>query len=267
MSAFIRSALQIILTAAGLAKGLAAQEIRFKIGVTNIHVDALVKRNGQSVRGLMRDDFVVRDEGDSRPLVAFAEESVPLDLVLLMDNSAFGLGARNPREAVKGMFTAASNALKQMRRYDRTAIVSVGGPHLEQDLTADQKAIAAALDRLSLREIDVGSRSLGIQWAVRLLQADADARGEGAPERKRAILMITRVQSVVWAPDEPVIQQLWSMDAALHAIAVPVDYYRASVSNPRLEQYAAYCQGHRRRCGPRPREGSSRPRRSHSIEL
>jgi hypothetical protein len=124
MNAFARSALPLLLTAAGLAQDLAAQEIRFESGVTNIHVDVLVKRNGQSVRGLTRDDFVVRDEGESRPLVAFAEEPVPLDLVLLMDMtwSGFNRGERRERDLMKDMFAAGSNALKQMRPYDRAAI-------------------------------------------------------------------------------------------------------------------------------------------------
>ena len=245
MSAFARSALPLILTAAGLAQDitaqdLAAQEIRFESGVTNIHVDALVKRNGQSVRGLMRDDFVVRDEGENRPLVAFAEEPVPLDLVLLMDMTWAGLNPddRRERDLMKDMFGAASNALKQMRPSDRAAIISTANPHLAQDLTADQKAIAAALNPIRLRGIGDSVRSLGIQWAVRLLQADAKARGEGAPERKRAILMITFNESHVWMPDDPLIQQLWSMDVALHAISVRVDIHDRpiwTVKDPRID--------------------------------
>ncbi len=194
MSTLARSSFPILLIAAGLAQGLAAQEIRFESGVTNIHVDAVVKRNGQSVRGLMRDDFIVRDEGDSHPLVAFAEEPVPLDLVLLMDMTWSGLDGRDPRarDLIKDMFAAASNALKQMRPYDRTAIVSTADPHLAQDLTTDQHAIAAARHPVPLRGLGGSVRSLGIQWdGAWLLQADAKARGPGAPERKRAILMIT----------------------------------------------------------------------------
>ncbi len=116
--------------------------------------------------------------------------------------------------------------------------VSTTDPHLEQDLTADQKAIAAALSRVHTHRIGNSVRSIGIQWAVRLLQADAKARGPGAPERKRAILMITFNESRVWMPDEPLIQQLWSMDVALHAIAVPVDIHDLpmwTVKNPRID--------------------------------
>lgn len=62
-----------------------AQDIRFEAGVTNAHVDALVKQGGQTPHGLTKDDFIIRDGGKAQPILAFKEETVPLDLIIILD--------------------------------------------------------------------------------------------------------------------------------------------------------------------------------------
>ena len=200
-----------------------AQDIRFETGIANVHVDALVQEAGQSLHGLTKDDFVVRDDGKVQPILAFEEATVPLDLIVMLD-TAGGLQYPNLSNHRDKEAAAAIGALSQLRAKDRTAVISFAGPRVEQEFTSDQTAIAAALERAAHGIPMIVARSLPIQWAVWLLAAEAKKEGaDSAGERKRAILMVTKDDSRAWSPDEPVIRQLWSMDVALHVLIVSVD--------------------------------------------
>lgn len=200
-----------------------AQDIRFETGTANVHVDALVQQAGHSLHGLSKDDFIVRDDGKVQPLLAFEEETVPLDLIVILDTTD-GMQYRNLSNHRNKEAAAAMDALGQMRAKDRTAVLSFAGPRVEQEFTSDRAAIAAALKRAAHSIPMIVVRSVPLQWAVWLLAADAKTpRAPNAGERKRAILMVTKDDSRPWSPDEPVIQQLWSVDAAVHVLVVPVD--------------------------------------------
>jgi|KBSMisStandDraft_5_1062788.scaffolds.fasta_scaffold07942_6 VWFA-related protein len=214
-----------------------AQVIRFETGIANVHIDALAQQAGQSLHGLAKEDFVVRDDGKAQPLLAFEEETVPLDLIVMLDTTVGGQyrNLNNQRNKEAG---AAIAALSQMRAKDRTAVLSFTGPRVEQEFTSDRMAIAAALQRTSQgRPLMTFVRSLPLQWAAWLFAADAKTAGaNSAGERKRAILMVTKDDSRAWSPDEPLIRQLWSMDVALHVVVVPVDRFLINtLIGPRLD--------------------------------
>ena len=212
-----------------------AQDILFETGISNVHVDALAQQAGQTLRGLTKEDFVVRDEGKAQPILSFEEETTPLDLIVVLD-SLPGLQYPNMKEHLTQITAAATEALRQMRAQDRTAVISFGGPRVEQEFTSDQTAIAAALERAAHSPPLSLSRALPLQWAAWLFAADVKTQSAaGAVERKRAILMVTKDDSRNWSPDEPVIQQLWSMDVALHVLVVPADRTRDQVFAPRLD--------------------------------
>ncbi|MGH9647455.1 MAG: VWA domain-containing protein [Bryobacteraceae bacterium] len=203
------------------ALSAAGQDVRFETGVTNIHVDLSVLQKGQSVHEMKPGDFVVRDEGQVQPILAFQEATVPLDLVLLVDAAFTMAGQKNTKNSPK-MIVAALEAIKQMRNRDRTALISYGtDPRLDQELTPDSKQIAAALERPRIAAFGGPRRFLAIQWALWLLQADMKSRPENTPERKRAILMLATNEVMSWYPDEPLIQGLWGTDIALNIIRIP----------------------------------------------
>jgi VWFA-related protein len=219
-----------------IAPGLSwAQDIRFETGTSDVHVDALAQLAGQTLRGLPKEDFVVRDEGKVQPILAFEEETTPLDLIVILD-SLPGLQYPNMKEHLTQMTAAATVALRQMRAQDRTAVISFGGPRLEQDFTSDQRAIAAAVERAAHSPPLSLDRTLPLRWAAWLLAADAKTQSAASTvERKRAILMVTKDDSRSWSPDDPVIQQLWSMNVALHVSVVPIERTRDQVFAPRLD--------------------------------
>jgi VWFA-related protein len=209
----------ILVSTAALAA--AGQDVRFETGVTNIHVDLSVLQKGQSVHELKPSDLVVRDEGQVQPIIAFQEATVPLDLVLLVDAAFTRPDQKNSKNSPK-MIAAASEAMKQMRPRDRTALISYGtDPRLDQELTPDSERIAAALERPRIAAFGGPRRFLAIQWALWLLQSDLKSRPENTPERKRAILMLATDEVMSWYPDEPLIQGLWGTDIALNIIRIP----------------------------------------------
>jgi Ca-activated chloride channel homolog len=215
-----------------------AQDIRFETGITNVHVDALAKQAGLTLRGLTKNDFVIRDDGKAQPLLAFEEETVPLDLIVMLDTTP-GLQYPNMKEHRSQITAAAIAALSKMRAQDRTAVLSFAGPRVEQEFISDQTAVAAALERAAHSVPMSMVRSLPLQWAAWLLAADAKtARANSVSERKRAILMVTKDDSRGWSPDELVIQQLWSMNVALHVLIVPADRTRQQIFGPRLDNSA-----------------------------
>lgn len=199
-----------------------AQDVRFETGVTNIHVDVSVTQKGQSVHEMRASDFVVRDEGQAQPMVAFQEATIPLDLVLLVD-SAFTRAGQNRDKNSPKMIAAAVESMKQMRPGDRTAVISYGiDPRLDQELTADPKEVAAALEKRRIAAYGGPRRTLAIQWAVWLFNADLKSRAENGGERKRAVLMLATDEVIFnWTPDEPTIQELWGTDVALNVIRIP----------------------------------------------
>lgn len=59
----------------------------FRAHATDVRVDVEVREGKRFVVGLMRDDFVVWDEGEVQQLVYSGQEAVGVDLVLLVDVS------------------------------------------------------------------------------------------------------------------------------------------------------------------------------------
>ena len=82
---------------------LDAQALRtdLEIAVNLQPVFVKVRRNGQPVRGLRPEDFVIHDDGIEQRLVTFEYGSIPFNAVLLLDASASMAGERL-RAAVAG---------------------------------------------------------------------------------------------------------------------------------------------------------------------
>ena len=205
------------LGALGLAR---AQDVRFQTGVTNVQVEVSVTRNGQPVHNLKQNDFVVRDENVVQPIAAFEDSSAPLDLVLLV-------GAGTVRGIRREEIAAAVGAVQQLRPKDRVALVSYAfDPHLDLPLSSDKDRIAEILEQPE-QPYPPGAGTLpwlAIQWGVWLLDADTKKPDQSDVVRKRSILMLARDVGMSYDgvstgyPDDPLIQQLWNLDTAFHAI-------------------------------------------------
>jgi VWFA-related protein len=74
MKPLVRVATVILLTAGLAVGGLEAQEARFggTVEVNTVNVDVMVTRGGEPVTTLTRDDFIVLEDGQPRPITNFA---------------------------------------------------------------------------------------------------------------------------------------------------------------------------------------------------
>jgi VWFA-related protein len=109
--------------AAALAGLLTAQEDAtptFRTSVALVKVDTKVtSRDGRSINDLTKDDFVVFDEQEQRPIVEFDRESEkqPLRLVLLLDVSG------SMSRLLSDMSIKAADALRQLHQGDQVAVM------------------------------------------------------------------------------------------------------------------------------------------------
>ena len=219
--------LKLVLAGAILAFPSFGQPPRFEAGVTNVRIDALVTQHGRVVTGLEQGDFLIRDDGEPRSAVAFANETLPLDIVLLCEFVPVP-----PNRAAKDFqyfsqmnMNSAAKALQGMRPEDRAAVISFGlDPQVEQPLTSDSAEIAAALRRIGTRNGPSvsGAQFMAIEWALRLLAKERPKSKDSL--RRSAILMVSRrypSSNPAIFNDEPAIFRLWEENTVLSAIVTP----------------------------------------------
>jgi Ca-activated chloride channel family protein len=114
-------------------KGLGYTET---VSVQIVQLNAVVTSGGKFVKGLRRDSFRVRDDGENRMLTSFSEAGAPLELVLALD--------------VSGSMAAALGDVRDAAR----AFLQALGPQ-------DQATVVAFNDRmytLARREVDPVTR-------------------------------------------------------------------------------------------------------------
>jgi VWFA-related protein len=166
-----------------LACALAAAALvpwQFTAGVTLVEVYAVVSvRDGRTVEGLTARDFIVRDEGRPRELVAFAEGDFPLSVAIAIDRSFSMAGER-----LAVARSAAHTFLGELRPEDEAMLVAVGSEvDVVAPLSRDRAAQHFAVTRLEpwgttklrdaiLRALDVLSNARGRRALVVLSDGD-----------------------------------------------------------------------------------------------
>lgn len=208
-----------------------AQKPRFQADVTNIHIEASVSTGTEIVAGLKQSDFVVSDEGEAQPIVAFAKEALPLSMVFLLDLS--GSMHRDLAE----LASIARGALEQLRPGDRVAVVRFSvDAFIEQAFTSDRDELAAAIRRTARRDLlDIsGTRIVApIRFGLKFLSNEAENQQQGF-FASRAIVVIT--DNLPMAPleaDDAVIRRLLEADIVLHAIVVHRQHVGIRLPPPR----------------------------------
>jgi VWFA-related protein len=94
--------------------------VLFRAGVSDVRVVVQVTNNGQVLKGLTKEDFVVSDQGAPQPIVYFGQDPEPMDLLLLLDISG------SMRKHIEQMAETAREALRFLSPGDRVAIMTFG---------------------------------------------------------------------------------------------------------------------------------------------
>lgn len=193
-----------------------ADDVVFKSDVALSRVDAqVVDRDGRAVTGLRAQDFVLKVDGKVTPIKNFDSESMPIDILLLLDVS----GSMRPH--VQRIADAAEQALNVLAEQDRIAIMIFDTRTRERlPFTSSRSDVTKELDRLVRSEgFNGGTRITGAMidasnYVLRHARADArraiviltddetqdsedEARVESALQRANAVL------SFLQAPYEP----------------------------------------------------------------
>jgi Ca-activated chloride channel family protein len=207
----------ILLLAAAFARG--QNDVTFRASVNLVHVDAeVLAADGRILTGLAKSDFRVFDEGKEQPIVQFASEEEPLDLILLFDVSG------SMRAVVQSVAEAAREGLEELRPGDRVAVM-VFNTHsrmiarFTEDLDAVERTI---------REDVVGTPFGGgtfIQEAVD--DAALTFMHEKRTHHRRAVLIITDNIGTRTRREMTVVRDFWEADAILTGLIV---------SNPTFEK-------------------------------
>lgn len=193
--------------------GIAAGPI-FGVNVTDIQVDPEVLDGRAPVQGLTKDDLVVYDEDALQSITYFGHESVPLDLVLLLDMSG------SVQKHLQQIAAIANSALDRLQPQDHVAVMLFGrNTWIAQAFTNQHEDIAAAIDVRSAGDAPVGSGTrifAAVQAAARYIASEGPA-----PLRRRAILIVTDNDGMSYdVHEDDALRALYEGKAGLDAIVV-----------------------------------------------
>jgi VWFA-related protein len=184
---------------------------QFTGGVTLVHLDVQVNdAGGSAATGLTQSDFRVFDNGDERPIVAFAAYEQPLDLVLLFDTSG------SMHDSVQHVAQIGPGALAALRPGDRVAVMNFAtSPHVFDPFTDNLGSTVGALRRLQKVRFFGGTRiDDAVYEAANLFFGLRDGRDS----RRRAILIFTDNGGGGRRTTESAIENLQEADATLSGL-------------------------------------------------
>jgi VWFA-related protein len=171
----------VVLAAAGSL--LADDPVVFKSDVALSRVDAqVVDRNGRAITGLQARDFVLRVDGKVTPIKNFDSESMPIDILLLLDVS----GSMRPH--VQRIADAAQQAFNVLAEQDRLAIMVFDTRTRERlPFTNSRSDVTKELNHLV--------RSEGFNGGTRITTSMIDAanyvKQHARPDARRAVVVLT----------------------------------------------------------------------------
>jgi VWFA-related protein len=165
------------IAAGALSAALATpQQPVFRSGVELVRVDVLVVRDGRPVTGLAADDFEVFDNDVRQEIDRLHFEEVPIDVLLVLDNSRSVAG-----EKLGYLVEAGRAFLDGLRPGDRAGLVGFSSlVHLRADLTDDLGRVRDALETVE----PSGSTSLFDALYVSVMLP-------GRPDARRLILLFS----------------------------------------------------------------------------
>jgi VWFA-related protein len=182
----------------------------FKAGVSDVRVDVLVTENRNLVKGLVKDDFVITDEGQPQSLVSFSNGDEPLNLILLLDISG------SMQQHIELISQTARGALNHLRPGDRVAIMVFAKRSEVHQEFSDNLAETARQISKAVQDHDVGNTTqinAAVVDAAHYMQANA------GPGGSRAILILTdNLSTSFQLTDGQVIRELNKADTVFNAI-------------------------------------------------
>jgi VWFA-related protein len=181
----------------------------FRADIAQVRIDAEVRTQDGPVSDLRQEEFRVFDNGRAQPVLHFAHDEQPLDVILLFDVSS------SMRPVVARVAEAAHMALGELRAGDRAAVMAFSSnTDLIADFTGDVPAVETTIRDQVLK--------LSFRCCTHIQSALADAakhfsRQEANPVR-RAVIVVTDDDGT--KADPVALRELWNADAVVLGVIV-----------------------------------------------
>ena len=206
--------LRFALAAGSLIPALAGDDgVVFRSDVSLVRVDAqVVNRDNRTVTGLGPQDFILREEGHPQKISNFASETMPVDVVLLLDVSS------SMRPHVERIASAAHQALRVLGEDDRVAIMVFDrSTRVRLQFRNSRADVEREFENLLSQESFNG----GTDITRGLLDAANYVARNARKEARRAIVIVTDDQTERNRDEESVERALTRADAVLMALIAP----------------------------------------------
>ncbi|MFN9459491.1 MAG: VWA domain-containing protein [Acidobacteriota bacterium] len=185
----------------------------FRSDVSLVRVDVQVlDRTSRPVAYLQKEDFTLRENGKELPIVNFASEKMPIDILFLLDVS----GSMRPH--VERIARAAQSALDSLSEEDRLAIMVFDRQtRTRLPFTPIGDNVYRQFDLVLDRERFNG----GTDITRGMLDAASYMQRHARKDARRAIIILTDDQTEFGRDDEGVGQALIDADAVMSALLAP----------------------------------------------
>ena len=196
---------------------LAQDSPSFRVKAEFVKVPVTVfDSEGRALPDLTRQDFVLLDENEPRPIENFILDRTPLHVLLLLDVSA------SLRGELKEIRETAYQFAQSFDPEDRMAVVSFSdGLKVLQDWTSDRSSL-----RRSLKDLQRGYRT-ALYDALEFGARDTLSRISG---KKVIILLTDGLDNQSLSPFETVLELLLRSDISLYIVS------RTRLVRPRIEK-------------------------------
>lgn len=204
---------RLVLFAAGVCLWGAEDEVIFRSDVSLVRVDVQVlDRDHSAVTKLTRDDFVLREEGRVQEIRNFAAESMPVDILMLLDVSG------SMRPYLEQVARASHRALQVLGKDDRVGVMVFDrASRIRQPFRSNPDDTVRELDFLIRQETFDG----GTDITRALLDAARYVQSNARPDARRAIVIVTDDRTELERDERRVNRALASADAVLSLLLAP----------------------------------------------
>jgi VWFA-related protein len=210
-------------------------EVVFRSDVALVRVDVqALDRDNRAITGLAVEDFALREEGTPQEIRNFATESMPVDILLLLDVSG------SMRVHLERISSASHQALQVLGENDRVGIMVFDRmTRIRLPFASRRTDVSRHLELLLDQESFNGGTDItgALQEAARYVQR------HGRSDARRAIVIVTDDQTEFERDDAKVLRALSTADAVLSALIVPNAGQYGGTGGPRSYPGGGYPGG------------------------
>lgn len=193
--------------------GAADEDLVFRSDVSLVRVDTqVVDRNNRAVTGLQQEDFVLFEGGKQQEIRNFANEDMPVDVLLLLDVSG------SMQSHIQRLSDASHQALRVLNREDRVAVMVFDRvARLRLPFRSNLDQVEREFENVLNQETFNGGTDINRG----LLEAASYMGREGRREARRAIIILTDDQTERGRDEDRMTEAIHRSDSVLSAILAP----------------------------------------------